>query len=579
MSSDSDEAYNSLSIVSLMSNKSENVAKRDKWLQSEDSSIPGDVSEEKPRKSSRIGDEYQAQIPDFITENDRLQSSISQDAKSDDVQNQFQIGHAAKKIDSRMGTSLISEPDSMLDDRSWSDSEKDSFLLGLYLFGKNFRLVNKFIGNIGIRNILPYYYGTFYRTAEHQKWSTFQKRKHKKIIPGKKIFTGWRQQELFARLFPSLTNECKARLTQASRMYDFERLPYETYVFTVRDKVGIDRFIEAVSIGKDKKDLTIRAKKPVENKLPPISSLETDEIIVLLKYGIGLSKERLSDLFWEAVWPRLLARGWHSELSKSYAFQSSTETLVFIVPGIKKFSKRGLEKGTQYYESYIDVLNKVASEPQLIELKPDQMDPDANHGSDHDDVMQFMIADSSNVHIGEMMVTVDDLMRSEWSEIKEDVRSEECLNKGLNDENCLKSRGKRHHNLNKNLKKRKSKVDEKSSGEHEGVKEPSPKKKRRRRLVIKAITNVQPELSKPTDGNDNADQHTPDDRTQTRKRPTTSSKSLEAVAGTGSEIPEKKRRGPKEKTPMHILAETVLELATGYLTDESDHSGDDHSQK
>ncbi|KVH99518.1 hypothetical protein Ccrd_022247 [Cynara cardunculus var. scolymus] len=56
-------------------------------------------------------------------------------------------------------------------------------------------------------------------------------------------------------------------------------------------------------------DLTIEAKKPVEKELLSISYLETEEITDPLKYGIRLSKEILSDLLWEAIYPRLSTRG------------------------------------------------------------------------------------------------------------------------------------------------------------------------------------------------------------------------------------------------------------------------------
>uniref|UniRef100_A0A251VJT9 Putative homeodomain-like protein n=1 Tax=Helianthus annuus TaxID=4232 RepID=A0A251VJT9_HELAN len=78
----------------------------------------------------------------------------------------------------------------------WSAIEHDSFILGLYIFGKNLRVVNKFIGDKGMPNVISYYYGKFYRSGEYQKWSMYRKKRIKKSLPGKKIFRGWRLQEL-----------------------------------------------------------------------------------------------------------------------------------------------------------------------------------------------------------------------------------------------------------------------------------------------------------------------------------------------------------------------------------------------
>ncbi|KDP23498.1 hypothetical protein JCGZ_23331 [Jatropha curcas] len=92
----------------------------------------------------------------------------------------------------------------------------------------------------------------------------------------------------------------------------------------------------------------------------------------LLTGGIRLSKARCNDIFWEAVWPRLLARGWHSEQPKNHGYIGSNHCLVFLIPGVKKFSKRKLVKGNHYFDSVSDVLNKVASEPKLIELETEE---------------------------------------------------------------------------------------------------------------------------------------------------------------------------------------------------------------
>lgn len=114
---------------------------------------------------------------------------------------------------------------------------------------------------------------------------------------------------------------------------------------------------------------------PVCPKLPTgqaCSSLTSDDIVKFLTGGFRLSKARCNDIFWEAVWPRLLAKGWHSEQPKNHGYVSSKHSLVFLMPGIKKFSRTKLVKGDHYFNSVTDVLNKVASEPNLIELDSEE---------------------------------------------------------------------------------------------------------------------------------------------------------------------------------------------------------------
>ena len=70
---------------------------------------------------------------------------------------------------------------------------------------------------------------------------------------------------------------------------------------------------------------------------------------------------RSNDIFWEAVWPRLLVRGWTSHKPRG-------RTLLFLVPGIDNFTDENLILGIHYFDSVTDLLSKVASNPELILL-------------------------------------------------------------------------------------------------------------------------------------------------------------------------------------------------------------------
>ncbi|XP_052191265.1 uncharacterized protein LOC127800598 isoform X2 [Diospyros lotus] len=262
----------------------------------------------------------------------------------------------------------------------WSKIEKESFLLGLYIFGKNLVLVKKFIVNKTMGDIQSFYYGIFYKSDEYQRWSDCRKMRSRKCVYGQKIFTGLRQQELLSRLFLNVSEECQKTLSEVSKTFGEGKMPLEEYVFTLKAIVGMNSLVEAVGIGKGKRDLTgITMEPPKSNHAVPLrpeipigkacSSLTPEEIIKFLTGDFRLSKARSNDLFWEAVWPRLLARGWHSEQPNDQSFTAASKhSLVFLVPGVKKFSRRRLVKGNHYFDSVSDVLSKVASEPGLLEL-------------------------------------------------------------------------------------------------------------------------------------------------------------------------------------------------------------------
>ncbi|KAK9068975.1 hypothetical protein SSX86_013091 [Deinandra increscens subsp. villosa] len=381
-----------------MDTNMEDVDKRVEWLHSEQYSVAGNVFGE-PQKTTRIGDEYQARIPSLMTKNEQLhliELPLFRDAKTDD-HNPFGL-----PIPVTCGTNnnFLPVPCSS-DEESWSVIEHDSFLLGLYIFGKNLDVVNKFVGNKGMPNILSYYYGKFYRNSKHQKWSKYLKKRSRKSIPGKRIFNGWRRHELLSRLLPNVTDECKSSLTQVVKTFEEGKLSLEKFVFTLRDTVGINLLIESIAIGKGKQDLVNKTKGMFKNNRnhSTCSSLKTEEIVSTLKGRIGLSKARLNELFWEVVWPRLLARGWHSEQPKNYALQNSKTSLVFLAPGVTKFSRRSLQKGSQYFDSFDEVLHKVASEPHLLEHEHDPdplVEPHVKQGlNDEQDLIKYTIVDTS----------------------------------------------------------------------------------------------------------------------------------------------------------------------------------------
>ncbi|KAL5209328.1 hypothetical protein ABZP36_004951 [Zizania latifolia] len=89
----------------------------------------------------------------------------------------------------------------------WSDQDVESFLLGLYIFGKELCLLSKFVGNKTIGDVLSYYYGKFYKTEAYKRWSDCRKASIRRCILQERIFGGWRRQELISRLKSKIIEE------------------------------------------------------------------------------------------------------------------------------------------------------------------------------------------------------------------------------------------------------------------------------------------------------------------------------------------------------------------------------------
>ena len=103
------------------------------------------------------------------------------------------------------GNGHYAAPGSLSD--SWSDIEKASFLLGLYIFGKNLVQVKRFVESKKMGDLLSFYYGKFYKSAEYRRWAECRKMRSRRCIYGQRILTGLRQQELLSRLLPHLSEE------------------------------------------------------------------------------------------------------------------------------------------------------------------------------------------------------------------------------------------------------------------------------------------------------------------------------------------------------------------------------------
>ncbi|KAL5862837.1 hypothetical protein ACOSQ3_000351 [Xanthoceras sorbifolium] len=355
------------------------------WANSEVENINGTVDFENSEQSQiRSNDEHaEAKVQSLDTVLDygrdvvgylNLQSTTG----SDQMDVAFVLPQESKTKLDRVERGLYPLPGSL--GEPWKEIEQEIFLLGLYIFGKNLSLVKRFVESKGMGDVLSFYYGKFYKSDAYRRWSECRTLKSRRFIHGQKIFTGWRQQELLSRFFSQVSEECKNTLLEDSRKFGEGKMSFEEYVFTLKSTVGVSRFIEAVAIGKGKQDLTGTAMEPVKTnhmvsvhpEIPvgkACSSLTSADIIRFLTGDFRLSKARSSDLFWEAVWPRLLARGWHSEQPKDQGIFGSKNSLVFLIPGVKKFSRRRLVKGDHYFDSVSDVLNKVASDPGLLEIE------------------------------------------------------------------------------------------------------------------------------------------------------------------------------------------------------------------
>ncbi|KAL8485027.1 hypothetical protein ACS0TY_027360 [Phlomoides rotata] len=310
----------------------------------------------------RIGDEYQVELPEL--------PSTDEETKADHDLH-FLVGLPVLITSSRTRLDLnrSDQGDQLVpgvDEEDWSEAERDCFLLGLYIFEKDFVWVRRFVETKKMGAILSYYYRKFHSSSEYCRWCDCRKMKSLR----RRMFSGSRKQEVVSRMLPRLEEERRKALLDVSTLFGDGKMSLVDYVVSLKAIVGLDILLEAVGLGKGRQDLVSKALEKsrfsrVTRVLPDCSSLSPLEIIEFLKKDRRLSKARSSDLFWNAVWPRLRARGWHSEQPGNLGY-GGKGSLVFLTPGIKKFCRKNLVKGDQYFDSVTEVLSIVAQDPGLI---------------------------------------------------------------------------------------------------------------------------------------------------------------------------------------------------------------------
>ncbi|KVH94447.1 uncharacterized protein LOC112517802 [Cynara cardunculus var. scolymus] len=399
----------------------------------------------KLKTTSQVGAEYQAIIPPLMEEYKPSEDFryglpipvkwVRDDQSKTITEEAIESNNAGESaiVDDEKESKLKTQDNDLLPlpglvTETWSAIEHGSFLLGLYLYAKNFPLVKRFMGSKGMGSIMSYYYGEFYKSDAHRRWSKWRKERRNRPLNARKLFTGWSHHELISRLSSNVTDEVKDRLIKDGTRYIEGRLSLTRFIFNLKENVGMNLLVEAVAIGQEERDLlefrpisdcsyvSLEVTVPIANTTSSLtrantaSSLTPQEILKILKGDARLSKRRSSDLFWDYVWPRLLARGWNSEQPRSNVLQNP-KNLVYLVPGVTEFSRNELKKGIHYFDSLTDVLSKVASEPELLELESDQEEPvnsDANKDPDNQEHQDYVEPDVPQSNQDLKMFTIVD---------------------------------------------------------------------------------------------------------------------------------------------------------------------------
>lgn len=174
-----------------------------------------DKSAVHPQVVPRIGNEYQADIPPLIAKFERLEIT-NKHADSEVLDLSFSLGllpipwknceagkfkgnvesvgsskeNEISELEVKPRNAVLGDAKDVEDSqiKPWSKIEEDSFVLSLYVFGKNLTLVKRFIGSRDMGDVLCFYYGKFYSSDGYRRWSKCRKLKGNPCIQGESVY-------------------------------------------------------------------------------------------------------------------------------------------------------------------------------------------------------------------------------------------------------------------------------------------------------------------------------------------------------------------------------------------------------
>ena len=146
-------------------------------------------------------------------------------------------------------------------DESWSGEDRAAFLLGLHLFGKEFRSVQRLVANKPISRVVRYYYDDFKYTIAYRRWREFSVRWG---IKGEQFVSGRKQTKLLQGLLErggqgQASKRRGERLRKIAEDFNDGEIGLEKFVLDIVGVVGRDALVGAVDLsayGQDKAPAT-----------------------------------------------------------------------------------------------------------------------------------------------------------------------------------------------------------------------------------------------------------------------------------------------------------------------------------
>ena len=221
----------------------------------------------------------------------------------------------------------------------WTKEEREAFFLGLHLFGKEFRSVQKLITSKSVGKVVQHYYDDFKYTFAYRCW---REASVKWGIKGEQFVSGRKQNKLMLGLIA----RAKLGKRQGEKLYDCARqfnegdLPLEKFVLEVADIAGRDNLVEEVDLS---------AFGHQGEKFVGDSAASSKE---LLSFTLGLNPRLRHKIFWAHIWAPLAEQGWKYSGQQGAAYAKGEDKDVF---SRKRQSFEGIPAFLKHLDENVDL--------------------------------------------------------------------------------------------------------------------------------------------------------------------------------------------------------------------------------
>eukprot|EP00873_Tetraselmis_striata_P041618 jgi/Tetstr1/461882/TSEL_006960.t1 len=182
----------------------------------------------------------------------------------------------------------------------WSTTELGAFKLGVYLFGRELRRVQRLVGTKTLPEVVLFFHRSFRQSVQARTWLRASQQWG---LKREALVTGQRQSAMLAKLRDCLSLQKLSEVYPVINQLNDKKLPLDEFIERLQSIVGLDNVVAAI-------ELPTQESLNRVNEVDMRKRLQGDPLSDGLLQTLEESPSPLLDIFWCHLWPALAAQGW-----------------------------------------------------------------------------------------------------------------------------------------------------------------------------------------------------------------------------------------------------------------------------